>query len=493
MSMQTKRDLLASLSIEYIGADRKRKTEILNTLLESSQYSRKHAIKLLAQKERLQLVGTKKRSRASKLGPEALEALVFCWTVSSRVCGKRLTPELANLVENLTKWGDLNLSEVAKKQLLSVSPATVDRLLKIERSKQPRSLSHTKRSALVKSKVPVKTFGDWNDVKPGNYEIDTVSHSSSDPNGPFLSTLNMTDVATCWTIPIAIFRKGAQDVITALGKAEEMMPFPLLGLDFDNGTEFLNEELLAWCDDKKVSYWRSRPYKKNDQAWIEEKNRSVIRRAVGRDRFQGRKTWATLNELYRVLALYYNFFQPVQKLLTKKRVGAKVHKVHDIARTPYQRVLDNQFVSEECKNKLRTQMAELSILSLYKELQRLQHCLEEQAVLLPDPINAAVKAQRNATQKFTTRNAENLVSEKLVAMNTSRAIKLLIGSAPPGSTFKSADFVHLGQRKAVDKAITRLNQKGIIQRISHGTYQITTITPTPKMDQLGTILNEATL
>jgi hypothetical protein len=199
-------------------------------------------------------------------------------------------------------------------------------------------------------KVPIRTFGEWDGVKPGNFEIDTVSHSSSDPKGPFLSTLNMTDVATCWTLPIAISGKAGIDIVGALNKAVVLMPFPILGLDFDNGAEFLNDKVLDWCDKKQISYWRSRPYKKNDQAWIEEKNRSVVRRTVGRDRFAGKASYSTLTDLYRVLAVYYNFFVPVQKLLTKKRVGAKVYKVHDVARTPYQRVLDNEFVSEAVKN-----------------------------------------------------------------------------------------------------------------------------------------------
>jgi hypothetical protein len=489
--METRRNLLASLGSEYQNANRQRKTAILNTLLESTQYSRKHAIKLLSGSPPVSSVNNKKRKRKAKLGQEAFEALIFCWKISSRVCSKRLTPTLRNLVDNLTKTGHLSLSEEARAQLLSVSAATVDRVLKEEREREPRSLSHTKNSALVQVKVPIRTFGEWDGVKPGNFEIDTVSHSSSDPKGPFLSTLNMTDVATCWTLPIAISGKAGIDIVGALNKAVVLMPFPILGLDFDNGAEFLNDKVLDWCDKKQISYWRSRPYKKNDQAWIEEKNRSVVRRTVGRDRFAGKASYSTLTDLYRVLAVYYNFFVPVQKLLTKKRVGAKVYKVHDVARTPYQRVLDNEFVSEAVKNKLRAKMDQLSIYALKTELNRLQKVLGQQAIILPDPVCAAISAQRSATQKFLTHNTKNLVREKPLGMTAAKAIKTLLKAAQPGTMVRATDFLHLGTRHNVDTIIGRLVEKGEVQRIGRGDYQIPVITPTPEMDRLGAILNEA--
>lgn len=501
VSSGTRDDLLESFSEEYGTADRIRKTAILDLIQDVSNLHRKSLIRRFTSQKKQAEASAQRRRRGPKLGSEAFEALLQCWNISDQICGKRLAPMLPELVENLIKWGNLSLSEEALAQLLSVSAATIDRALKQERGKLPRSLSHTKRASLVKSKVPIKTFGDWKDVEPGFFEIDTVAHSSSDPNGPFLSTLNMTDLATCWTVPIAIFDKSANAVTNALSKATELIPFPLRGLDFDNGSEFLNEDVLAWCDHRKISYSRSRPYKKNDQAWIEEKNRSVVRRAVGRDRYQGIKTLDTLTQLYCQLALYYNFFQPVQKLVRKERNGAKVYKVHDVAKAPYQRVLDHPQISESYKTALRKTRDGLSVVQLKHRITQLQLRLNDQAVPITDPATAIIRAQRNAVHKFVVKNTDNNHTEAAPLSKQKRTIaateiRHLLKNLTPGTLFKISDLIHLGSRTSVDQAIRKLTKKEVINKVGHGTYQIPelhTQNTTLSMHALGNTLNEATV
>ncbi|MES6530781.1 DDE-type integrase/transposase/recombinase, partial [Cutibacterium acnes] len=364
MSNQSRAELVSVLRNEYkVAPTRRDKSALVERCISVTGYSRKHALKLLNEKDRHEKLVPK---RNTSLDHEAREALVLAWEVSRHICGKRLVHMLPEIVENMTRFGHWRFSKQAQTQLLSVSAATIDRALKEERLRAPRSLSTTKRAALVKKQVPVKTFAEWSDVIPGFFEIDTVSHCSSDPNGPFLYSLNMTDVATTWTVPIGLYRKTAKDVIGAFKKVQ--LPFPLKGVDFDNGSEFLNQDFIDWCKENKVTYTRSRPYKKNDQCFVEEKNGSVIRKNVGRERYVGLKAFRKLCELYGVLDDYFNFFVPCQKLLFKKRNGAKCYKKHDAAKTPYDRVLESAHVSDSCKEALKARKESLDMFSLFQKL-----------------------------------------------------------------------------------------------------------------------------
>ncbi len=497
MSMTTRRELQASMSLKYQNADRAQRKEILSSFLEATGYSRKHAIAMLLKNNGSKPKRKEGSGRPSRLGPEALAALVSIWHFSQHLCGKRLAPIIADYLENLAHFDELALSEPATRQLEGVSAATIDRLLKKERSKLPRSISHTKRGSFLKDSVPIRTFTEWNDVVPGFFEIDTVSHSGSDINGPFLSTLNMTDIATGWTIPIAIFRKSSLDIISALEQAQKHIPFPVLGIDFDNGSEFLNQDLIDWCRARSITYTRSRPYKKNDQAWIEEKNRSVVRSSVGRDRYVGKKTFKALSELYPTLIHLHNFFQPSQKLLSKSRHGAKVYKLHDTARTPYQRVLDNPNVSSEAKADLRKIKERLNIADLSRRLNSFQNALRLLAVDIPNPVIAARIAQRNAVYKFSSRlhePARDVESKQQVRV--SKKIKELIVSCEIGSIVRAEDFMTLGSRNTVNVSLLRLNKRGKLERISHGIYQIPAKVvqyPTPNLSSASTNNFEATI
>jgi hypothetical protein len=259
-----------------------------------------------------------------------------------------------------------------KEKLLSMSPATMDRLLRQERSKQPRGKSTTKAGSLLKAKIKVRTFADWNDAAPGFFEADLVAHCGDSAEGSFLNSLVLTDIATGWTEFAPILRKGEADVITALEELRKIVPLPVLGLDTDNGSEFINYALLEFCESQTITFTRSRPYKKNDQAHVEQKNGNVIRRVVGFDRFDGEEAGQAMLRLYQILRLYVNFFQPSVKLTAKTRSGSRVAKTYDRAQTPYQRVMSSLHVPAHAKEKLREQYETLDPLFLFGEIGKRQ-------------------------------------------------------------------------------------------------------------------------
>ncbi|MBV8099266.1 MAG: hypothetical protein JOZ31_08920 [Verrucomicrobia bacterium] len=468
MSKQTRLELLALLKSEYSTASGKHKTALIDQLIETTGYSRKHAIALLNKKRR---EGTRKQRMRTSLNQEAVKALTLIWNVANRICGKRLVPFIPDICQNLESHGHLRLTSEAKQQLFRVSAATVDRVLKPERQKCGRSLSHTKRAALVKNKVPVRTFADWNDVVPGFFEIDTVSHSSSNPNGPFLDTLNMTDIATCWTVPIALRAKTAVEVIRALEESKQYVPFSILGLDFDNGTEFLNEALIAWAEERKITYTRSRSYKKNDQAWIEEKNGSVVRRNVGRERYSDAAAYVALTELYATLALYFNFFQPCQKVLVKKREGSKLYRKYDVAKTPFQRVLENPQISDDIKKTLQEQRHQLDMMLLFESLEKQKFQLRQCAEDAPDPVLLIATMQRNATNEFVQRNQTRAKPEESLKNTLGDQVKAILLEMPTGTLVRARDLAHLGDSLRITQQLHRFVGRGLLQTTSWGVFQ----------------------
>ncbi len=321
----------------------------------------------------------------------------------------------------------------------------------------------------MKNKVPIRTFTEWSDALPGFFEIDTVSHSSVDVSRGHLSTLNMTDIATCWVIPLAIPRKGAFEVLHALEQAQKICPFPILGLDFDNGREFLNEDMIEWCIRENITYTRSREYKKNDQAWIEEKNGSVIRKNVGRGRFEGKKALRLLEKLYKALYLYANYFQPCQKLLEKKREGSKTYKRHDKAKTPYQRVLESPSIDNSVKLKLIQMRNNLNMRALHQEILSKREELEKMKIPVPNPVSAVIQMQRNAVQKLLARESVRQSKVKTTMTETRKAISML----DLGTVFTCRDLLQEGQdRHSTDVLLCRLRDEGFIQRCGWGKYKL---------------------
>lgn len=378
MSLKSRRELLLSLRPQYLNAPPRDKKKLLSGFVAATGYNRKYAVTLLSKGINKTKEG--KRKRKKKYDQAVVDALLIVWKAAYRVCSKRLIPFMPILVESLIRHGHLDISETVKEQLLSVSPATADRLLVPERRKYGKGISTTKPGYLIKKHIPIRTFADWNDVVPGFLEADLVAHCGENVRGQFLHTLTVTDIATGWTELGALMGKSEDDVLQEIAEIKELLPFPLLGFDTDNGGEFINYGLVDWCSKNEITFTRSREYKKNDQAHVEQKNGSIVRQLIGYDRYEGIESWQLLSQLYGIARLYINFFQPCLKLIEKWRDGARVHKRYDKAKTPHQRILMSPSVTEESKERLRKIFPSLDPMLLLQEMERLQIDLWKTAV-----------------------------------------------------------------------------------------------------------------
>ena len=377
MSLQARRELLNKLRRRYSGADKKQKNKILDEFIQVTQYGRKHAIALLNKDER-QTDRPKGAGRKRKYDETVKQVLIQIWRVANEICSKRLIPFLPDLLEALERTGRLEVTEEVRAKLLSMCPATADQLLASER-RVAGGRSTTRSGTLLKRQIPIRTFSDWNDVVPGFFEADLVAHCGDNTSGRYLNSLVLIDIATAWTECFALLQKGEAEVIAAIKNAQEILPVTMLGFDSDNGSEFINHGIINFCRENKITFTRSRPYKKNDQAHVEERNGSVVRRTVGYDRYEGDTARQALQQLYHVMRLYVNFFQPSMKLISKQRNGAKVTRQYDSAQTPYKRMLNSPSVLEETKSVLRLTYSGLDPVALLKELEQLQDALWKHA------------------------------------------------------------------------------------------------------------------
>lgn len=381
LSLMSKRELALVLGPRYRAATRSDKSRILNEFVAVTGYERKYAIQILNHPvEPPPRRPTRRRPR--RYDGLVKAALGQVWQVADHVCGKRLVPGLRGLVDALERHGELTMASETKRLLLSLSPATADRLLADERRVvKKRGLATTKPGTLLKSQIPVRTWAEWDDSRPGFMEIDLVAHCDDSVGGEFLYSLVLTDIATGWTECVALLNRSQKAVTTAIEAVRTRLPFAILGLDSDNGSEFINADLLRYCREQKITFTRSRPYKKNDQAHVEQKNWSIVRRYVGYDRFEGRSAQTALTSLYSGLRLYVNFFLPVLKLIDKQRVDGKVRKTYDTATTPYQRLLDAQLLSEEDRRELEDMYLALNPAALKRRLDQHQQSLWQYAAV----------------------------------------------------------------------------------------------------------------
>ena len=222
--------------------------------------------------------------------------------------------------------------------------------------------------SLLRSAIPIRTFTDWQEQRPEFVEVDLVAHCGESVDGFYLNALMAVDVATGWSEFIGVWGKGQQRVGAAIHNVQQRLPFKLLGLDSDNGSEFINKNLARWCHHEGITFTRSRPYKKNDNCFVEQKNGAIVRRVIGRDRYSSKQSYETLNRIYYLLRLYINFFQPAMKLVSKTRHGAKVYRVYDTALTPYQRVLKSGVIEEVSKVQINSIYAHLNPVRLLKQI-----------------------------------------------------------------------------------------------------------------------------
>lgn len=368
--------MVLALAERYARSDRGERSRILDEFVAVAGHHRKHAMRLLRSGGRL---GDRRERRRSRVYDAAMrEALVVLWEASDRVCGKRLRPLLPVLVEAMERHGHVQLAPEVRVGVLAMSAATIDRAL---REVKERATGRKKRrappSAAVRRSVPVRTFSDWHDPPSGFFEADLVAHSGPTSRGSFVQTLVLTDIATGWTECAPLLVREQVLVTEVLNEIRKVLPIALLGFDTDNDTAFMNETVRDYCAAAGVEFTRCRPYRKNDQAFVEQKNGAVVRRIVGYRRFEGLEAAATLAGLYRSLRLFVNFFQPSFKLAEKSRNGAVVKKRYHSPATPYQRLLDDGRVSDDVRERLRAVAGDLDPVRLLREIRLAQARLAE--------------------------------------------------------------------------------------------------------------------
>jgi len=301
--------------------------------------------------------------------------LVQVWNIANRLCSKLLIPSLPMFLDTLERHEHLRLMPECRSQLLSMSTATADRLLRPHRGQAVRGLCTTRAGTLLKSNIPIRTFEQWDEQRPGFVEADLVAHCGSSMEGTYLFTLTLTDIATGWTECLPLLSKSAEAVLVVLQRARSLFPFPLLGLDTDNGTEFMNEVLFAYYEQEHITFTRGRPLLKNDQCYVEQKNGHIVRQVVGYDRFVGAQAYQHMDDLYRVLSQYVNWFQPSMKLCAKLKEGRRVRRIYDEAKTPLMRLLQAQVVPAEHERDLRKQFEDLDPVRLLEQAQQAQQTL----------------------------------------------------------------------------------------------------------------------
>jgi hypothetical protein len=366
LRQESKHELVVAVRERYFGASRKEKGKILDEFVASTGYHRKWAIHLIRS-------GPPKPRKGRGGRPRLYSAVVVgalrqVAEESGWLCGKRLAPFLEELVTALEKEGALVLEPAVRQKLLDMSASTIDRRLGPYRPKVPKGLATTKPGSLLRKQIPVRTYTPWDEQRPGFVEIDLVAHCGNTVEGHYLNSLVVTDIATGWTECIGVWGKGQVAVYSALKEIRERLPFPLLGIDSDNGSEFLNGHLVRWCKAEKITFTRSRPYEKNDQAHVEQKNWSIVRRLIGYDRYESEEALLQLNRVHDLGRIWINHWQPVLKLTEKERIGARITKRHDRARTPYRRALEAGVVPKERQARLEEEHGQRGPSSLRRDL-----------------------------------------------------------------------------------------------------------------------------
>jgi hypothetical protein len=387
LEMKVKRAVLKELAHKYQSSSKKAKGQVLEEFIGLTGYNRNYGSWLLRNcgrkvvmrglnGEQVIVIGElrKVRRRRKRVYDEEVKRVLrWVWQVLDYSCGKRLVASLGWLVPKLEEQRELKVKKSVREKLLRVSASTADRLLRPERKKMEiKSRARTKPGTLLKYQVPIRTYSEWDERRPGFLETDLVGHDGGRTEGEFLYSLNATDVVSSWSETEAVRNRAQVWTFEALQKIKDRLPFKLLGIDSDNDGAFINAHLIKYCQDNQLTFTRSRPSKKNDGCYIEQKNYSVVRRLVGYSRYDTPQEQDLLNELYSLSRLYYNFFQVTMKLISKERIGSRVSKRHDSPKTPYQRLLESPFVEEEQKEKLRAMFKELNVVKLKKEMEKLQ-------------------------------------------------------------------------------------------------------------------------
>jgi len=371
LTMSQRQAVAKTIATRYKRVCKAEKGRILDELCATTGWHRNHARRALAQALRPKVVRAR-RPRPPTYSVDVVVALRFCWAVLGAPTGKRLAPVMGELVATLRRFGELDVSDELAGALVAMSPATMDRRLGPDRAAMTlRGRSHTKPGSLLKDAIPIRTWAQWDDAVPGFVEIDLVGHEGGNAVGEHAYTLTVTDIATGWTENRSVPNKARKWVIAALEEISLIMPFPLLGVDSDNGSEFINHHLLAWCEQRKITFTRSRPGNCNDGAHVEQKNWAVVRTVVGYHRYDTTAELLLLNKIWVLQSQITNYFLAQQKLISKVRDGAKVTKKYDVPTTPHRRAGRHDAVTTQDKTIMEETLPGLNPAAIQRQIQAL--------------------------------------------------------------------------------------------------------------------------
>jgi hypothetical protein len=401
LTLAERRAVTETTAIRYSLADKRIKGIILDECA-TAGWHRNHARKALKTGLRPKVVAPRRPARPPKYGANVIAALTVCWTVLGMPAGKRLAPMLDELVAVLRHFGELVIEEDTAALLVSMSAATIDRRLAGERAKrQLKGRCTTKPGSLLKSQIPVRTWADWDDAQPGFVEIDLVCHDGGNAPGQYAYTLTVTDIATGWTENRSVPSKAAKCVLAALNDIAYKMPFPIRGVDSDNGSEFINVYLLQWCESHQITFTRARPANKNDGCYVEQKNWAVVRTVVGYHRYDTAAELLLLNEIWQLQSKLTNYFYPQQKLISKVRDGAKVFKKYDTATTPFHRAINHPTMAEGRIVGLATAHARINPAATQRQIQALTAALLKMTTSKAGPTAKAQVPKRARSREAT--------------------------------------------------------------------------------------------
>jgi hypothetical protein len=374
MDMHSREQYLERVREEYRKAGKEEKSRLLDEARKRTRLNRKVLIRKLAHPVKAQ---TKRRpSRKPTYTGPVLTALIKVWEIFDYPCGQRLAPALRVEVERLRKIGELRCSKDVAEKLDSISPKTIDRVL--TREKQVRHLRQNRNPSvhpLLYHKIPVKVASEWDTDEVGNVQIDYVAHCGRSAAGEYAHTLSTVDIATSWWEGEAIVGRSQEATRQGLDSIRKRLPFSIRELHPDNDTGMINDLLWRYCQKAKIKMSRSRPYKKNDNAWVEQRNWTHVRKVVGYHRLDTPAELSLLRELYSCLRLYKNFFQPTMKLIEKVRDGGKIHRKYDEPRTPYQRLMESGQLKPSAKQRLQAQYESLNVAELHRRTEEIRNRL----------------------------------------------------------------------------------------------------------------------
>ncbi len=371
--MHSREQYLETLRNEYHRVGKQEKTRLLNEARRRTRLNRKVLIRKLSHPAKPNRLRPK---RGASYGTEVLRPLVRCWELFDFACGQRLVAALRTEVPRLRTAGELRCSDLIAARLVQISAKTIDRLLrqekKVRRVNQPRS---QRVHPLLYQKIPVKVAADWDTREVGNVQVDYVEHCGRSTGGQYIHTVSTVDIASGWWEGEPIPARTQEATREALDRIRKRAPFRFRELHPDNDSGLINDLLWRYCRQRQIKLSRSRPYKKNDNAWVEQRNWTHVRKVVGYRRFDTTNELAVMRDLYATLRLYRNFFQPTMKLQSKERMAGKIHRIYEAAKTPYQRLMESGQLSVAAQNRLRKQYESLNVVALRKDVERLRNQL----------------------------------------------------------------------------------------------------------------------